>query len=738
MTNENLLRLKIDLIIVSISIIVIRNREDVKDCDVAILDCEDPELLRLAREHSQIVLFLGKKIGKADVFNKISTVISDWEIFRTIVEQSPDPIVIFDSKGVLYANPKAYEYAGAEASKIKRILDLVLPEFRELALERMKKIIGGEKVEPIELPAVMPDGRIFWFESKLSLINFGGRPAFLMILRDVTQKRRAEENLEKTSKRYREFFDNSLDIIVVTDIKGNFLEVNRAFEETFGLKSEEVKGKHFAEVLGIEKEVAEEIFRSYNRAFREKRDLKGLVFEVKRRDGGRIVVEGNVRLLWEGGKVVGFVGNFRDITDRIRLQEKLRESEEKYRSIFNFAPVAIIVWDEEIRVVDWNKKAEEIFGWKKEEVLGKSFLEFLIPRSEMGQLNVLIEEITEGKIFTHSIIHNRTKDGKTIACEWFNITYMNNSGKKYLISIAQDVTQRIEIEKKLKESEERYRKIFEHSPTLIALLDENGTIIEANPAMIDSIGVDPVGKTIFDLFSKEVAERRFYEMKRACEEGKPITIQDERDGKCYINHYVPLRLEGKNQCLIIAQDITELVKLNKFLMQIVQVAETLAKVKDRKELVERIEEILSDYGVEISEIPKGVYFDISHEGKHYGYLCARNIGEREVELLRIFAEDLGFVLKSLEDEKRREELYQRLVENIQTIAYLVDGIRNPLAVMLAYAELLINDEVAKERVFQQVDRIVKIMRELDISWIKSEELAGRKVVRTVRSESSLN
>ncbi|MEM1672225.1 MAG: hypothetical protein QXU31_03050 [Archaeoglobaceae archaeon] len=63
-----------------------------------------------------------------------------------------------------------------------------------------------------------------------------------------------------------------------------------------------------------------------------------------------------------------------------------------------------------------------------------------------------------------------------------------------------------------------------------------------------------------------------------------------------------------------------------------------------------------------------------------------------------------------------------MVENIHTIAYLVDGIRNPLAVMLAYVDMLIEDERVRERVFQQAERILKVMRELDVSWIKSEEL----------------
>ncbi|MEM2726720.1 MAG: PAS domain S-box protein [Archaeoglobaceae archaeon] len=592
------------------SIIVIRKKEDIRDCDMAIIDSEDVELLREARKHSRFVLFLGKKGIGTDIFGKIANLISDYEILKAIIEQIPDPIIIYDANGVIYANPKAREYAGSEASKIKRLLDLLHPDYRESAIERMRRVLRGEKVGPAEELIIMPDGRKIWFETNPVLINFRGKPAILLTLRDITEKRRFEEKLEESNKRYKEFFDNSLDIITVTDLKGNFIEVNKAFEDAFGYTKDEVRGKHFAEVLKLSEDVALNIFKSYNKAYREKRDLLGLVFEVKRKDGREIVVEGNIRLLYEGDRIIGFVGNYRDVTDRVNLERKLRESEE------------------------------------------------------------------------------------------------------------------------------RYRKIFESSPTLIALVDENGTFIEANHAMVKSLGVNPIGKNYYEVFERDVAERRMQYLKRTCEDKKPVVFHDEREGKYFVSYYLPIELEGKKRCLVIAQDITELVRLNKFLRQIIEVGETLAKVSDRKVLIKKLEDILSEYSARISDKPEDIYFSISYGGKHYGYLCVKLAGEEEKKVFQTLAEDLALAFKSIEDEKRKEELYERLSENIQTISYLVDGIRNPLAVMLAYVEMLIEDENLKERMVQQVDRIVSIMRKLDDSWIKSEELTGR--IRLAKTDISLN
>jgi len=568
-----------------ITIIVIRSREDVKECDIAILETENEELLQEARRHCKYLLISGEKAqDKAEIFS----LLSNFELFRSIVERSPNAIVVHDTERILYANPMAREIAGPEGLKL-RIVDFIHPSFRQMAFQRMQRVLRGERVEPAEELFILPDGREVWVETNPSLIEFEGRPAILLIMRDLGEKKRAEE-------KYREFFENSLDIIAITDLEGKFVEVNRTFEEVFGYRKEEVLGRNYAELLKLDKEVAEKIFRDYNRAFREKRDLRGILFEVKGKDGKRIVVEGNVRLLWEGKRIVGFIGNFRDVTERIELEEKLRESEEKYR------------------------------------------------------------------------------------------------------------------------------KIFENSPVSIALADENGVFIEANPAMVKSIKADPAGKSHYEIFSKEVAERRHENLRKAIERNELVVISDEREGRNFINYYVPLELGGKRHCLIIAQEITELLRLNKLLTLMVEANEAIARIRDREKLIKRIEEILSDYSAKISDEPGEYCFKLSYAGREYGYLCVRVEREEEKRLIQSLAENLAFALNAIEDEKRKRELYERLFENVRTFAYLVDGIRNPLAAIRAYSETLVNDELVREKIISQVERIVEIMRKLDVSWQESEKL----------------
>ncbi len=207
----------------------------------------------------------------------------DIETLKIIVERSPELVVIHDGEKVLYANPKVLEYVSLEELMKRKIVEFIHPDYRAIAVERMSKVMRGEEVDPCEELFVLPDGREVWFETNPTPITFRSKRAVLLSLRDVTARRRTEE-------KYREFFDNSLEIIVVTDLKGNFVEVNKAFEEAFGYSREEVRGRNFAEVLRLSKEVADEVFRAYNKAFRERRNLYGLLFKVKRRDSREIFV----------------------------------------------------------------------------------------------------------------------------------------------------------------------------------------------------------------------------------------------------------------------------------------------------------------------------------------------------------------------------------------------------------------------------------------------------------------
>ena len=145
-----------------------------------------------------------------------------------------------------------------------------------------------------------------------------------------------------------------------------------------------------------------------------------------------------------------------DITDKLKKNEKLFRSRERYRGIFDQAPLALMVTDIENNILDWNKTAEKIFGWKKREVLNEDFT-IIIPDDLEEEITEFAKNVYKGGR-THNINKNVCRDGSKIICEW-DTTVIRDENNEVLefISIAQDITEELEAEKKIKAQKEELR-----------------------------------------------------------------------------------------------------------------------------------------------------------------------------------------------------------------------------------------------------------------------------------------
>ena len=134
--------------------------------------------------------------------------------------------------------------------------------------------------------------------------------------------------------------------------------------------------------------------------------------------------------------------------------EALEETKNLYRNLYDIAPLAFVIWDLECKITDWNRAAERIFGWSREEVLGRNFFEFLIPEDAQFQVETIVEALLQDKLPNQSTNKNLTKSGQVILCEWNNAIRYSSEGRVLgAISLGLDITERGETKDVLLERE---------------------------------------------------------------------------------------------------------------------------------------------------------------------------------------------------------------------------------------------------------------------------------------------
>ena len=135
----------------------------------------------------------------------------------------------------------------------------------------------------------------------------------------------------------------------------------------------------------------------------------------------------------------------------LALEEKSR-SEERHRVIFQTTASAGVVWRDGFIVTDWNRQAEVLFGWRREEVLGRSFVDFLLLETARKQLTPTFAQLVHENILPHFVNDNLTRDGRVITCEWFNAWLPERPGAPHeVVSLANDISERRRLEEEIRQ-----------------------------------------------------------------------------------------------------------------------------------------------------------------------------------------------------------------------------------------------------------------------------------------------
>ena len=241
----------------------------------------------------------------------------------------------------------------------------------------------------------------------------------------------------------------------------------------------------------------------------EKTRNKGIPYELEletvRKDGscGWMWVYGE-SILDTRGVIIGLRGAAQDITDRKRAEKAMQVSEQLLSAHFKNTTVGAIYWDLDFQVVEWNPAAESIFGYTKEEAVGKHAADLIIPEEIRSEIDLIFKELLVQKGGTYSTNENITKDGRRIICDWYNTNIKDSDGKTIsLASFVNDVTERIYMAQELQKEKDIAQRYLNLAGVVFIGLDVNGNINIANKKAQEILECgenDIIGQNWFDNF----------------------------------------------------------------------------------------------------------------------------------------------------------------------------------------------------------------------------------------------
>ena len=409
---------------------------------------------------------------------------SSEEQYRAIFEAATDSLQLLDAQHrVVDVNP-AYErmYGKRRDDVIGRTLDQLVPApLREERRALVGRALAGEPAELLTT-GFRGDGTPFDLEVRVVPFVHHGAPHVLGIARDITERKRTELAMRSSEEQYRAIFNASADALVLRDAEFRIVDVNATYERMSGWTRDEVLG--IDRVIANPADVAPTIRGLHERALAG--EPIGLEVPLVRRDGTRYELElRGVPIQHRGQPHVLYIG--RDVTERKFAEHALRASEEQYRAIFNASADALVLWDKQYRRVDVNPAYMKMYGWAREEVIGKGYEDPRFPAEYAKTRLELVRRALGGEDCQAELEAIRS-DGSRIRTEVHAIPFRHR-GEPHVLAIARDITERKQSEEALRASEEQYRAIFNASADAMLLRDDAMTIVDANPAFLALCGL---------------------------------------------------------------------------------------------------------------------------------------------------------------------------------------------------------------------------------------------------------
>lgn len=517
-----------------------------------------------SKTKSQLIEELDELRKEVERLQDESKILADSEKkYKELIENSDEAILVTQDSMIKFMNPATMEYFGYTPEELQSnpFTNFIHPDDRKMVEERHVRRINGENIEPTYSFRLLEKNRnIRWLEVNAILISWEGRPASLSFLRDITQRRKTELDLARSELFHRRLLEEAPIGIFYLDSQGTIIFENPSMRRILGATESEVSpvfGKRvfdlkFIQNSGVVPQL-ELLLAGLN--------ITDQVLHYSSHLGQEFYVQlFGAPLLNELRKVDGAILIAQDITQARRAEEKLRESESKYRTLVDNAMVGVYRTNMNGEVVFANQALVDMVGYDSIDDVNEVGLINLYV--EPDQRKRLLDDVKKFKKIDKQEVVFRKKSLEQITVLLSMVADGSN-----LSGMVVDITDRKRIEQALQESEERLKILFQFAPDAYFLHDLEGRFLDFNKAAAELLGYkkdEIIGERFMSLNMMHPDD-----ISKAAEVGKKnaegIAVgPDEytiirKDGKEIPVEIVthPVKIRNKTVVLSIARDVTD-------------------------------------------------------------------------------------------------------------------------------------------------------------------------------------
>ena len=457
------------------------------------------------------------------------------ELFRKLTEASKDGVAVSDRGKILFANQALARIFGSEITEMigRNAVEFTAPEFRESILQK----ITGDEEKPYETMGLRMDGTRFPLEITPRMTTFQGRKVRVAFFRDITQRKKMEEEAERQKEFSQNLIHSSIDGLLAFDLEYRYTLWNSAMERISGHSREEVLGQRAFDVFPFLKQIGEDKYFtealegktafSQERPYRTPAGKQGF-FEAH-----------YMPLKTKQGKIIGGLGIIHEVTERKQALEALRRSEINLKAVFNNTLQNIVLMDVEAKIIDYNENAasflEEVSGLPVKK--GENFFQYIVS-SHMEAAKTRFKKALQGEVASSE----RTIPFTDGSNHWYEVNYNPVFGHLGEIEgvcfTCVNIDDRKKAEEALQKSEADLRSVFNSGHQSVILTGKDGIIRDFNAnaerSLKETRGQDlEIGKPLADYVETEFVEP-FQERFKNVLRGETVRIErpvQRLDGK---------------------------------------------------------------------------------------------------------------------------------------------------------------------------------------------------------------